>query len=371
MVEHIHRILLARARRRRHAEKALGTLLDLVKKTTLPLVDAPWIFDLLKRAALGDMDDEKFTLFMRLNARKKDEETGADETPFNQDGIDASFSGGITPSPDQILFNKIVRNIRTCAEKESGWQDEAVYGGLIAMKDIPLLESCLPEDDSIQLLSEAMEKENKPLRVRKAAYDVVLVAQAGWFKSVALRPILEDLDIPRKLRNVVVETGSSGYQRSFLEMMESLSEDRSWHPYLRKAMDIWLLLHHEGPDHVLHILTAVGELVVTGSNPPSDRPLEKLIEDEWARVSGRLVTDLTGDKLKSLAEVTKQLKELSFTESDRTAVLGVVENVIPSLEKRREDGYNGPGEDIRGIVNDLLGILRTSIQSTSRRPAYW
>ena len=381
VVEHIHGILLARARRRRHAETALVILFALVKKTTLPLVDAPWINELLRRAAVGKMDDDKFTLFMQLGARKKDEEARVDvEAPVNrergriQDGIHALFSGGIILSPDHILFGKIMRNIRTCVQKESGWQDEAVYGGLIAIKDIPLLGSCLPEDDSIRILSEAMKKENKPLRVRKAAYDVVLVARAGWLKSTALRPILEELDIPRKLYSVVVETGGSGHQRSFLDMMEILSEDRYWHPYLRKSMDIWLSLRHEGPDHVLRILITVGELIVPGSEgsrPPPDKPLEKLIKDEWAAVPGRLVQDLTADRLKPLAEVTQQFKELAFTESDRRAILGVVEKVIPSLEKRREGDYNGPGKDICDIVNGLLEILRVPRQSTSLRPAYW
>ena len=385
VVEHIHGILLVRGRRRRHAEKALVVLFALAKKTTLPLVDAPWINELLKRAAVGNMDDEKFTLFMRLNARKKEEEAGADvEIPFNQerihvqDGIN-TFHGleVITPSeiptPDHILFDKIMRNICTCVEKESGWQDEAVYGGLIAMRDIPRLRSYLPEDDSLQMLSKAMEKESKPLRVRKAAYDVVLVARDGWLKSTALRPILESLDVPRKLHSIVIETGRSDDQRSFLEMMEILSEDRYWHPYLRKAMDVWLPLRHEGPGHVLRILITVGELIIPGSEgskPPLDKPLEKLVEDEWAGVPGRLVMNLTADRLKPLAEITQQLKELSFTESGRRAVLGVVEKVIPSLERRREDGYNGPGEDICGIVNDLLEILRVPIQSTGRRPAY-
>jgi hypothetical protein len=48
-----------------------------------------------------------------------------------------------------------------------------------------------------------------------------------------------------------------------------------------------------------------------------------------------------------------QLKELLFTKSGRRAVLAVVDQVIPSLEKRRDDGYAGPGEDIREIDDAL------------------
>jgi hypothetical protein len=209
-----------------------------------------------------------------------------------------------------------------------------------------------------------MEKD-KPFRVRKAAYDVILAARDGWLRSAELRPTLEDLDFPRKLHSVVIETGRSDFQVSFLEMMEILSEDRYWHPYLRKAMDIWLPFHHEGRDQVLRILTTVGELLPPGhdgSNGPSlDKSLDKVVEDEWAGVPGRLPMDLTADRLEPLAEVTKQFKELFFTESNRKAVLAAVERVIPALEKRRDDGYEGPGEDVRGIVDDLLGTMKKSL----------
>jgi hypothetical protein len=79
------------------------------------------------------------------------------------------------------------------------------------------------------------------------------------------------------------------------------------------------------------------------------------VEDEWAGVPGRPATDLTADRLEPLVEVTMQFKELLFTESGRRAVLAAVEQVIPSLERRRDDGYEGPGEDIHGIVDALQG----------------
>ena len=68
--------------------------------------------------------------------------------------------------------------------------------------------------------------------------------------------------------------------------------------------------------------------------------------------------------------VTVQFKELLFSDGDRRAVLAVVEQVIPSLERRRDDGYEGPGDGVRGVVNALLGKLREPMQLT-HPPAYW
>lgn len=134
-------------------------------------------------------------------------------------------------------------------------------------------------------------------------------------------------------------------------------------------MEIWLPLRHEGPEYTLRILIVVGELLLP-AKPPLDKSLEKLIEDEWAGVPGRLVQDITADRLKPLAEVTEKFRELLFSESERRAVLAVVERVIPSLEKRLDGGYDGPGEDIRGIISDLLEVLRIPIESANRRPLY-
>ena len=409
VVEHIHGIVLAKGRRRRHAGRALEILVTLVKKTPPPLVDAPlplidgaWITQLLRRAAeknedaeeidvtempdnADKMDDEKFTLFLRLSARRKEEDAVWDvrtPTDATDDTTIPPHEGNAppeTPVSAGTFFNKIIRNVRTCTQ-EGGWHDEAAYGGLIAIKDIPGLGTFPPELESLQTLSKAMEKKagardkSKPFRVRKAAYDVIVAAREGWLKSEDLRETLENLDIPRKLHSVVTETGNPNHQRSFLEMIEILAEDRYWHSYLRKAMHIWLPLHHDGPGHVLRILITVGELTtpgIEGCRPPLDKPLEKFIEDEWAGVPGRSVQDLTADRLKPLVEVTQQFKELSFTESDRRAVLGVVQNVIPSLGSRCEDGYNGPGEDTCKIIDELLEVLRSpTAQSTRPRPGH-
>ena len=386
VVEHIHGTVLNpglqlrvlnQGRQRRYANTALEILLALVKKTTLPLVDSAWINDLLKSAACGNIPDDTFFILLRLSARRTEEDAVADwEMPYHvQHGEVDPLSPGETP--EYTLLARVSQSVKTCSAQGDGWQDDAVYGGLIAIRDIPGLESCLPKVEFLQTLSKAMEKEedmgeNKSFRVRKAAYDVVLVARNGWLRSADLRQTLEDLDLPKKLHSVVIETGRSDHQRSFLEMVEILSEDRYWHPYLRNVMDIWLPLRHEGPAHALRILASVGELLLPGRDGYNvDKPLEKVVEDEWAGVPGRPVMDLTADRLEPLAEVTKRFKELLFTESDRRAVLAVVEQVIPSLERRRDDGYDGPGDDIRSIVGDLLRKLRAPIQSSSRRSTYW
>jgi len=382
VVEHIHGIVLARGRRSRHTTTALEVLLTLVKKTTLALVEATWINGLLKKAVGGDMDDETFTLLLRLSALRKEGDAAADvETPPGQDyavvqgaGTYPPPPGGIVspenPTPEDALFSKILKNVETCIGQEGGWQDEAVYGGLVAITDISRLESCLPEVGFLRTLSKAMEKEgNKPFRVRKAAFDIILVVRDGWLRSADLRQVFRDSDIPRQLHGVVHETARPDHQVALLEMMKALSNDRYWHSYLRGAMDIWLPFRHEGPDHILCILSKIGGLPLLeydGSNPPLDEFLEKLVEDEWAGVPGRPVQDLTADRLRPLAEVTERFKELLFAESDRRAVLAVVEQVIPSLE--RQDG--GPGEDVRRTIDDLLTKLR--YQSTRRRSnTYW
>ena len=358
VIEHVHWLILARGRLHREAKTALEILLNLAEKATLPPVDGAWIDELLKSAARGNMGDSTFALFLRLSARRKEE-------------------GAVVPSgrcsPEYPLFTKIMQNVKTCSERGGGWQDEAVYGGLIAVGRIPQLGSFLPDRDFLETLSKAVE-EDKSLRVRKAAYDLILVAGDGWLRSADLRQHLMDLDLPRRLHGLVIDTGRSGRQRSFLMMMEVLSEDEDWHSYLRGAMDVWLSFRHEGQGQVLRILTRVGELPpleYDGPNsPPLDRYLGKLVEDEWARVPGRSVEDLTARRLIPLAEATKQLKKILFTESERKAVVYVVEDVVPSLERRRDDSYEGPGEHTRGIVNDLLDTLRTPVHSTSPRSTF-
>jgi len=400
VVEHIYGIVLAKGRRRRHTKTALEILLNLVKKTTFPLVEAAWINDLLKTASCGGMDDETFVVLLRLSALRREEDVAADSETLPGQGFnliqrkeaDPGFTGETVtpehPAPEYTLLSQVLQNVKTCGAQEGGWQDEAVYGGLIAIRDIPGLRYSAPKVEFLQTLSKAMEKwenkgegqgqtreqnkKEKPFRVRKAAYDVVLAARDGWLRSADLRETLEELDFPRILHSVVIETFRSDHQRSFLEMMEILSEDRYWHSYLRKAMDVWLPSRNEGPTHALRILATVGELLLPeldGYN--GDKSLEKVVEEEWAAVPGRRPMDLTADRLGPLAEVTKQVKELLFIESERRAVLAVVERVIPSLEKRRDDGYVGPGEDIRNIVNDLLEKLREPSQSSSRRSTFW
>ena len=382
VVEHTHGLVLSRGRRRRHAKTALDILHTLAKKAPFPLIDPAWIRELLKSAAGGNMDDETFTLFLRLSARRKEEDAGADmATPHGQDHVGAQGcepgpqSPGETIPPDtatpeHTLFIKIMQNVRTRSKLEGGWQDDAVYGGLIAMGDIPRLGSCLPDSDSLETLFKAMDR-SQPFRVRKATYDVVLAARDGWLRSPGLRQTLEDLDFPRQLYSVVNETGRPCYQRSFLKMMEILLDDGHWHSYLRGAMDIWLPFRHEAPRQVLRIIARIGKLPVPryehGSNPSHfDRFLGKVVEDEWKGVPGRRVADLTADNLKPLAEITKQFKGVLFTETDRRAVLVAAESVIPALERRLDNGYEGPWEGVRRTVNDLLEVLRVPVQSDQR-----
>ena len=138
-------------------------------------------------------------------------------------------------------------------------------------------------------------------------------------------------------------------------------------------MDIWLPLRHEGSHQAIGILAQVSEITFPeqdGFNPPLDKFLVQIVEDEWKRVPGRPLNELTADLLEPFVEVTIQLRELLFTEIDRREVLAAVEEVIPALEKRRDNGYEGPGEDIREAVDGLVEVLREPIQSASRRSTY-
>jgi len=377
VVEHVHGMILARGRRRRHTKTALEILLTLVRKTTLPLIDASWINGLLKSAARGNMGDDTFTLLLRLSARRKEEDVTTVTEPPDQcctrtqaDETDPLFPGGVispeTITPENILFIKISQNVQGCTKEDGGWQDDAVYGGLIAMRDIPGLGSFLPDTDTLGMLFKATEK-SQPFRVRKAAYDVMLAAREGWLRSPELRQALEEPDFPRQLHKIPAETGRSDDQCSFLMMMEILSEDSHWHSYLRGAMDIWLPFRYEGLAQVIRILTRVGKLPSPqrdGSNSQMDKVLEKLVEDEWARVPGRPPRDITADRLIPLVEVTTQLKKLLFTETDRKAALAAVKRAAAALGGRLDYGDEGPG-DIRDMVEALIRVLQEPIQSTS------
>ena len=367
MVEHIHRLVLPGNPQHHYVATASEILVTLSKKPTFPPVDAAWITGLLQTAAKEDMDHDAFVLFLRLNALRKEEGGRVDmEQPLGQDHVRRQGLAGTvsltTPTPEYTLFSMISKSVETCGKQEDGWQDDAVYGGLVAIGDIRRLGTCLPEISFLKTLSDAMKKsdaaeEEKPFRVREAAYDVVRAAQDGWLTSADLRQTLRELDFPRGLHSVVIETGRISRQDSFLLMMETLSGDVYWHSYLRGAMDIWLSFHKNGSPQVLRILSRVAEIPFP-SNLPPDKPLVRLIEDEWAAVPGRPVRDLTVGRLEPLVEITKRFKELLFGESDRGALLATVEQVIPSLEKRYDDGYEGPGEDVRRIVGGLAEVLR-------------
>ena len=366
VVEHIHVIILNRGHRLSHAKTALEILLTLAKKITLPLVTAAFINRLLKSAAAGNMGDDTFNLFLELSAQRKEEDTptAAETQPQDDQGGETGprSPGGttapVTTTPEQALFDKISKNVQAGSGHASGWEDEAVYGGLIAMRDIPQLGSYLPDSDFLHTLSEAMKK-GRPFHIRKVAYDIILAAQEGWLKSTELRRDLMHLDFPGRLHSVVIEAGRSDHQRPFLEMMETLSEDRFWHPYLRGAMEIWFPFRREGPKQVLQILARIGELSFPkydDSNPPPlDEFIETLVEDEWARVPARPVMKLAPDLLGPLAEVTERLKEIFFTDDGWKVILATLWRIIPRLERRRD--YKAP-EEVCRIVNELIEKLR-------------
>ena len=259
VVEHTYEMVFSKGKRQGYAKTALDILVNLVKKTPFPFVDAVWIDNLLKSASSREMDDEVFNVLLRLSAlRRTDEAATESKTTAGHDdnhiGRDEAEPGGIVTwenqTPEYALLKQVLRIVDNYSALEdgweNGWEDDAVYGGLIALKDIPGLWLCDPQPEFIRTLSKAMEKqetegETKPPRVREAAYDVVFAVRDRWLRSADLHPTLEAVDFPRKLHSVAIESPRSDHQRSFLKMIEILSKDGRWHPYLRKAMDICYL----------------------------------------------------------------------------------------------------------------------------------
>ena len=139
------------------------------------------------------------------------------------------------PNSDHTTFSKIMKNIEASVAVGNGWRNEAIYGDLVAIKGLGRLESSLFDDSVLRTLNDAMDK-YRPSRVREAACDAMLATQDQWLGSPELHK-LEQFDIFRQLHSVVTEFKSSNYQLSFLTMIETLSRDDDWHPYLRKAMD--------------------------------------------------------------------------------------------------------------------------------------
>jgi hypothetical protein len=207
-----------------------------------------------------------------------------------------------------------------------------------------------------------MNRDN-PFRVRQAAYDVMVVTQNQWLELERLRPKLEDLDFFRQMYHVVDDTNLSDYRRSFLTMMEVLSKEVYWHPYLRNAMDIWLPFRREGRSQIFNIIENVGGLPSAKRDDRSfsslDDYLQQLIVDGWKAVPGRPVHDLTAARLKPLAEVTGRF--YLFDDAHRKEVLTEVEQVIDLLGRRHDNGYDGPGQDVVKIVDDLLKKLRSPL----------
>ena len=355
VVEHIHGLAVVRGHRH-HAKKALEILITLAKKATLPLVDATWIRKLLDKATRKNMGDDIFTLFLRFNAERNEEGVMVDvEIPPGKDHANNPTD------PEYALFIKILQNVRARITQGCGWEDEAVYGGLIAIRDIPRLGSFPPDNDFLGGLFEAMERGN-PFRIKKAAYDIIAVAREGWLGTPGSHKTFRGFDFPRRLHAIVIEIGRSEYQQSFLRMIEILSYDEDWHPYLREAMEIWLSFRREGQAEVLRIIARIGGLQPpehNGFNHRFDEFLETLVANEWARVPARPVEDLTPDRLEPFVEVTLQLKGIVFTEDGRRAVIDALGDAIPLLENR--PGLRG---DIPDIVKTLREILRAGTNTT-------
>jgi hypothetical protein len=170
VVEHIHGIVLAEGHRRQFAKPALEILLVIAKKTSSPLVDAVWINSLLKRAAWRKMDDGAFTILLRFSALRKGDDAAIDpETPpaldydhIQRDEADPQSPGGTVrpegPTPEYTLLDLVLRTVKIRGEQEDGWQDDAVYGGLMTIRDTPGLQFCLPEPAFLETLSKVMEK---------------------------------------------------------------------------------------------------------------------------------------------------------------------------------------------------------------------
>lgn len=342
VVEHIHGMVLGYGYWVSHARDALEILIALVKKSSGFLhVDVAWICQLLGNAARGKIDDKLFAQFLRLRAlgKSEDEQTVASEN---------------------TLIEAISRTIKTCSEQGEGWNDLAVYGGLAVLSGMRQLGSYPPDLDLFKTLFDAMEME-KPFRIRTAAQDIMLGASDVWLTSADLRLNLQPLDIPRRIYRIIYESGSPpSYLKKFLNIMETLSNHERWHAYLREAMHIWLPIRDEGRKQVFHIFANLAKIPLPEVDDFTDMSLRNFVKDEWTRVPFRKVEDLTPDILGPFADVTARLKQsMVFNAGYWRAVSAEVEQVIPSLERRRNsDGHKGVGEDIHNIVKKLLNDLR-------------
>ena len=349
VVEHIHGIVLSHGSRALQAGEALDLILTLVNKESFPSTDGAWVDELLASAVRGGMQDEIFARFLRFRGM------GAGR-------LDVPLIGTVASeflTPDDTIFKAISGAIKISSEGESGWQDRAVYGGLSAIRDIPRLGFYLPDHDFLEMLYGAMGDSNNS-NVRKAAYGVVWAARDGWLTSPHLRRILLDRDFPRQLYGVVDVAPGSDHRRTFLDMMEILSRDEAWRSYLRREAGMWLPWRSDGWSQVICILENISKITFPKIEPAEDMDmlLIKVVRDEWARVPGRGAKDLTADVLAPFAEVTVRLNHSLFDEDGRRAVLTVVEQVIPSLERWRSENHEELEEGVNRIVRALLEDLR-------------
>ena len=64
-----------------------------------------------------------------------------------------------TITRENTLFIKISQNAQVYNERDCGWWDDAVCGGLVALVGIPRPGSACPDSDSLGKLYKAMDSE--------------------------------------------------------------------------------------------------------------------------------------------------------------------------------------------------------------------
>ena len=346
VVEHVLGIALGGSRGTKDPELALRTILILAKKPSFPRIEVVWVDKLLSDALKGEVNIKILAQLLRLRGLA----IGRGQA-IGRDLEEVVVVVSVPLTPEDNLFNAIWRAI----DGNQGWGDEVVYGGLTVIKEMVQLGSYLPHPNFLKTLSDAMSWVNSS-RVKRAACDVMQVAQDGWLGSASLRQSLVDHDLPRRLSSVIQEIHCVNRERKFLGMIEILSNDKQRHSYLRKTMSTWICFRHL-PGRRLQaarIIATIGGIPFPEVDFPDDFSLINLVKEEWTRVPGRGVKDLTPNRLMQLAGVTKQLKHILFDEVDRKEVLAEVKQVIPHLERRLDFRQV---EDIRGIVEGLIRTL--------------
>jgi hypothetical protein len=99
------------------------------------------------------MGDEAFIVLLRLSALRKADDAMTEipsGTLLRHMSNERKRDPGriVTwenPTPEYALLDQVLRSVDTCGAQVDGWEDDAVYGGLIAIKDLPGLRLCNPK----------------------------------------------------------------------------------------------------------------------------------------------------------------------------------------------------------------------------------